>query len=50
MRQLLVLVPEGAVSFGIVELPYANRVRLWRLVVTREGVTVLDGPRWPWHG
>lgn len=48
--ELLVLVSEGAVSFGIVELPYANRVRLWRLVVSREGITVLDGPRWPWHG
>ena len=45
-----VRLPSGAVSFGIVELPFANRLRLWRLEVSADGVNVLDGPRWPWHG
>ncbi len=48
--ELRVRLPAGAVSFGFVQLPYANRLQLWRLKVTREGVTVLDGPLWPWHG
>ncbi len=47
---LTVRMPAGGLSFGIVELPYAQRLRLWRVLVTPEGVTVLDGPRWPWHG
>lgn len=48
--ELRVRLPAGAVSFGIVELPFANRLRLWRLKVDADVVHLLDGPRWPWHG
>ncbi|MEE2829231.1 MAG: hypothetical protein VX498_08585, partial [Myxococcota bacterium] len=46
--RMRIRIPSGGLSVLVLELPFANRFLLWR-VLTGPGSPVIDGPWRPWH-